>query len=165
MKQLNYLICILMACLVFTGCGSKGQSSSDPSEELTAFRTDVDSFCEKIRELDSAINNVDTSADDFEDALLSRLDELQSAFQDFSEMDFPSDYDYLETLADEAAEYMTTAVAAFRDVFTRDDYTEAMLDAQYEYASENYSRAYKRITVILTFLNGKTDADTTLTVQ
>jgi hypothetical protein len=152
-----------MGCLLFTGCGPQTSSNNaENNEELTQFRTEVDTFCDHIRSLDQQINSIDTTKEGFETELMSDLDKLQSEFYEFSQKDFPTDYDYLEDLADEAKDYMTTAVDAFRDVYTNPDYTEAMMDAQYEYATENYSRAYKRITVILTFLNGEVDADATV---
>jgi hypothetical protein len=150
---------------LLTGCTSGKDSDTVHSEELTAFRGEVDAFCESIADCDKAINAIDTTQDGYATVLMTDLYQLQDLFTDFAAKDFPSDYDYLESLADEAAEYMTTAVDAFGNVYNSDDLTQSMMDAQYEYAMENYSRAYKRITVIVKFLNGEVDADATVTTE
>ena len=56
-------------------------------------------------------------------------------------MDFPTEFDYLESLADEASEYMTTAVESYHDAYDNGGYNQLTAD----YAKENYARAYKRI--------------------
>ena len=63
-------------------------------------------------------------------------------------------YDYLEKLSDEAYDYMTEAVNAYRKTY-QENYTTSME----EYAQENYKRAYKRVQIIIDVLNGK-ESDT-----
>ena len=125
---------------------------------LTDFRNTVDSFCETISSLDTDIN-ASGEAENTE-KVLSDLDSLKQAFSDFAQVDFPSDYDYLENLADEASDYMNTAVDSYRQAFEAE--TKEALEAKYDYAKENYSRAYKRIKVIVSFLNGETSEDATV---
>jgi conjugal transfer/entry exclusion protein len=152
-------ITLLLAIMItFSGCSSKKGSNH---EELTSFRQRVDEFCESIYKIDSNINEIDTSADNYSKTLLQNLDALQTNFKIFADMDFPSDYDYLEGIADEASNYMNTAVEAFHDVF-ENNYTEEAMVEKYNYANENYERAYKRIKIIITFLNGETSEDVTV---
>ena len=87
------------------------------------------------------------------------LDQLDSAFQDFAALDFPTEFDYLESLADEASEYMTTAVESYHDAYDNGGYNQLTAD----YAKENYARAYKRIQIIITFLHGEQPEDVNLT--
>ena len=160
------LICVLLSLLLLTGCGTKnGSDDTAVSQERSAFRAEVDAFCETIRTIDQDMNSIDTGSEDFASEIMADLEELESAFISFADKDFPTEYDYLESLADEAKDYMITAVDSFRDVYTSEDITEAMMDAKYEYAGENYSRACKRINVIVKFLNGEVDEDATVTTQ
>ena len=72
---------------------------------------------------------------------------------------FPTEFDYLESLADEASEYMTTAVESYHDAYDNGGYNQLTAD----YAKENYARAYKRIQIIITFLHGEQPEDVNLT--
>ena len=44
--------------------------------------------------------------------------------QDFAALDFPTEFDYLESLADEASEYMTTAVESYHDAYDNGGYNQ-----------------------------------------
>ena len=104
-------------------------------------------------------DNVDATSENATDELLGYLDQLDSAFQDFAALDFPTEFDYLESLADEASEYMTTAVESYHDAYDNGGYNQLTAD----YAKENYARAYKRIQIIITFLHGEQPEDVNLT--
>ena len=149
-----------LAILFSTGALVLGACATPEKDTaaLTDFRNTVDSFCETISSLDTDIN-ASGEAENTE-KVLSDLDSLKQAFSDFAQVDFPSDYDYLENLADEASSYMDTAVDSYRQAFEAE--TKEALDAKYDYAKENYSRAYKRIKVIVSFLNGETSEDATI---
>jgi len=133
-KKILALTAGLLTALTLTACGK------DPA--LTQFKEEIDSFCTKIS-----------------DELLGYLDQLDSAFQDFAALDFPTEFDYLESLADEASEYMTTAVESYHDAYDNGGYNQLTAD----YAKENYARAYKRIQIIITFLHGEQPEDVNLT--
>ena len=91
--------------------------------------------------------------------LLGYLSDLEEEFENFSKLDFPEEFDYLEGLADESSEYMTTAVSSYKEAYANDSYDEAKAD----YARENYSRAYKRIQIMISFLHGEEPTDIDLT--
>ena len=111
----------------------------------------------------NTINTLNNSSNaNYTSLLIENLNTLNQDFKDFSEVDFPKDYDYLESLADEASEYMTTAVGSYKDIF-ENNYSEEAISEKYEYANENYSRAYKRIQIIITFLNGESTTDAIIT--
>ncbi len=153
-KKFRLIIAGIFLATALTACGE------DP--ELKKFKKEVDTFCSDISEIDTAINNVDTTGENASagiNEVLANLDRLDERFQEFAELDFPEEFDYLENLADEASEYMTEAVASYRDASTNDAYNEETAAAQYEYALQNYSRAYKRIQIIITFLHGEEPED------
>ena len=160
MKKYGLAAITLLFTIILTlsGCSGKG---GDKHEELTSFRQRVDEFCESIYKIDANINEIDTSSDNYSTTILQNLDALETNFKIFADMDFPSDYDYLEGIADEASDYMNTAVEAFHDVF-ENNYTEEAMVEKYNYANENYERAYKRIKIIITFLNGESSEDVTV---
>lgn len=120
----------------------------------------MDDFCTRISEIDTSINSIDAQSEDASAELLGYLDDLDSTFQTFAQLDFPEEFDYLEELADQSSEYMTEAVKTYHDVYggAYDEYTA-------EYAKQNYSRAYKRIQIIISFLHGEEPVDSDLTIE
>lgn len=145
----------IIAMLSFTACGS------DP--EMAKFKTEMDNFCTSISEIDTAINNLDAESENATNELLLYLEDLDLHFQYFANLDFPEEFDYLESLADESSAYMTEAVKSYNAVYSGNTYDESTA----EYARENYSRAYKRVQIIITFLHGEEpdDVDFTTTTE
>lgn len=147
-------VCLLLAVVLtvvsLTACGE------DP--KLTQFRNNIEIFCTKVSVIDNSINSIDAQSDNAVSELLSDLDELNSVFQSFADLDFPEEFDYLEELADKSSEYMSIAVSSYHDAYRNDSYNESTA----EYAKENYSRAYKCIQIIITFLHGDTPDDSDL---
>lgn len=156
-SKIRFAAAGLLVSVMLTACGR------DP--ELTQFKSDIDSFCSDISEIDTAMNNVDPESENAVNEVLSCLDKLDKRFQEFATLDFPEEFDYLENLADEASEYMTEAVSSYRDASTNDSYDEAQASAQYAYAKENYSRAYKRIQIIITLLHGEDPENVDLIIE
>ena len=157
MKTKIYAIIVgLLSTVALTAC-----SDGDPA--LTQFKTEMDNFCTTISEIDTAINNVDAESETAITELLTCLDDLDGEFKEFAEVDFPEEFDYLESLADEASSYMTEAVTKYHEAYSNGSYNEYTA----EYAKENYSRAYKRIQIIISFLHGEEpeDVDLTTTVE
>lgn len=145
------LAVILLLSIMLTGC-----NKDNVDYEMTKFHGEINDFCDNLKEIDSSINQItNISADEqglktATTALLENLDLLKDEFAKFSNLDFPTEYDYLEMLADEAYDYMTEAVNAYRKTY-QENYTSSME----EYAEENYKRAYKRVQIIIDVLNGK----------
>lgn len=146
-KKVRMLIAAVFATVLLTACGE------DP--ELVQFRKNVDDFCNKISEIDSGMNSINAEADGAVTEFLGYLDELDLIFQSFAKLDFPEEFDYLEATADEASQYMSTAVESYHEAYSNGSYNEYTA----EYAYGNYSRAYKRIQIIISFLHGETPDD------
>ena len=154
MKHKFAISCATILLLsLMSGCGQ------DP--ELAHFKNNMESFCEKVADIDSSINEIDATNEDAPDELLSYLDELDLVFQSLGRMDFPEEFDYLESIADEASTYMTEAVKSYHEAYKDNSYNEYTAD----YAGQNYSRAYTRVQIILDFLQGKTPEDENLTIE
>lgn len=152
-KKVHIVFAALFTAVLLTACGQ--------DSELTHFRKSIDNFCTRISEIDSSINHIDAESKEATTELLSYLDDLDDTFQNFAELDFPTEFDYLENLADESSEYMTEAVKSYHDAYSNGDYDESTA----EYAKQNYSRAYKRVQIIISFLHGEEPTDADLTIE
>lgn len=152
-KRISFIFPALFAAAILTACGE--------DSELAKFRKSMDDFCTRISEIDDSINHIDAQSDDATTELLDCLDDLDSTFQDFARLDFPQEFDYLEDLADESSEYMTEAVKNYHDAYGGDSYDEYTA----EYAKQNYSRAYKRVQIIISFLHGEEPTDADLSIE
>jgi hypothetical protein len=139
----------LLAAVILTACGG------NDDDEISRFKDEVDTFCLSISDLGTKIDNVDAESETAIEEILGYIDEMDEEFKSFAEVDFPEQFDYLESIADEASEYMSTAAESFRDAYTNEEYDEEMFKAEYEYARENEARAYKRIQIIITILHGE----------
>lgn len=144
------LILFTLICVLLCGCGQTTTVN-------TKFENEINTFCTNVSDIDAAINEISNiTADEagLEAAtteLLGYLDMLDDEFKKLANIDFPEEYDYLETIADQASDYMTEAVKSYHTAY-EDNYTESME----AYAKENYSRAYKRLQYILNSLNNTT---------
>lgn len=155
----NKLILLLVLALLAMALGGCGK---DPA--LTAFRNEFEEFCTDISELGTSIDSInasDQNADEATAELLGYLDRLDQEFAELAKMDFPTEFDYLEKLAVEAGEYMSEAVKSYHEAYESGAYNEYTA----KYAQENYSRAYKRIQVIISLLHGKTPDDVDLNIE
>jgi len=136
------------ACLfLLSGCGKNPIDAK--------FDSEIHTFCENAAAIGARIDAIQVDAEESSiryatSDLLSGLDELEMEFRKFSNIDFPEEYDYLEDMADEAGQYMAEAVASYHRAY-EDGYHQEME----EYARENYSRACRRVQVILSLLRGE----------
>ena len=154
-NKIKVMTAVLFSTLALSACGA------DPA--MTQFKNEMDAFCTTISEIDTSINAIDATQDNAATTLLGYLNDLDTEFRELAELDFPDEFDYLESLSDEASAYMTEAVSSYHSLYTGDTYDEALA----EYAKENYSRAYKRIQIILSILHGEDpdNANYTITTE
>ena len=151
MKKRIVLMLLLSALgLGITGCGQ--------DKELDTFKTQISDFCESISQLDTDINNIDATDDNASTELLGYLDTMDQEFKELADISFPEEFDYLEGLSDEASEYMTEAASSYHKLYEEDAYSKQLE----EYALENYKRAYKRVQIMLTYLQGKEPDDASI---
>ena len=164
MKIRFQTIIFIFSLLLLAGCGS--QATEDPqTQDLKEFRAKVDTFCETISTVDSQINSIDTTSETYTTDLMDNLNTLNIAFAEFAALDFPSEYDYLEHLADEASAYMIEAVTGFNQVYTDNTLNSQAMQDKYNEASTAYANAFKRIKVIMTFLNGEVSQDANVSTE
>ncbi|MBR7089643.1 MAG: hypothetical protein IKI46_04010 [Lachnospiraceae bacterium] len=164
MKIRFKIITIMLSVLLIAGCGSS-EAEGTESEELKQFRTQVDTFCQTISDIDAQINSIDTATENYATDIMNSLNSLNTAFADFAAIDFPADYDYLEHLADEASVYMSEAVTLYGQVYTDNSLNSQAMQDKYNEASTSYANAFKRIKVIMTFLNGEVSEDANVSTE
>ncbi len=147
------ILTVILSALLFAGCAK--------DDELTVFRDKFEEFCNNVSTIDTSINSIDADSEEAPGELLSLLDELETEFQELAALDVPEEFEYMESLADEASENMSLAVENYHTAFkseTHDSYA-ASIAAQY------YERAYKRIQYMITFMHGEIPDDENVSVE
>lgn len=148
LKTKRYLLlAISLAAFLLAGCGE--------SKELKTFRSDFETFCSNVAEIDASINNLDANAEDAPSQLLTLLDQLDAEFKGLAALKIPSQFSYMENLATEASENMTLAVENYHTAYEAENFdtSAASIAAQY------YERAYKRVQYMITFMHGEVPED------
>ena len=152
---------MLLLALSLTACGQTETKD-------VQFESTVNTFCDNVVAIDASINAITNLTGDTEglaaakEELLYQLAGLNDEFRRFANMDFPEEFDYLESMADEAGDYMTEAVNTYKKMYGEEDAYSVTLE---EYANENYARAYKRVRIITALLRGETPNEEGLTIQ
>lgn len=120
---------LLTACLLLTACGK-----SKEEEKITAYRDSMTSCYETIASSASALDAINPSANSAVTDMLNQLDQMNTAFQDMAALEVPEEYSSIETMADEAASYMSEAARLYHEAFADGGYLpEVGNDAKLQY--------------------------------
>lgn len=139
------LLSVAVTASILTGCNSD-------ENELDSYRSAVESFYDDVIEINDNINAIDAENEKAPQQLLDELDDLNTIFQDFADLDVPREYAAVEDLADEAASFMNEAVALYHSSFNEGTFNDFSAGMAYE----KYCRAIVRINYIGDILQGKT---------
>lgn len=152
--KMKLTLCALLLSAAFSlnGCGKDAA--------LEAYKENMNAFYETIQEKSDAIDMIDTSSETAVDELLSLLDEINVAFTELGEMEVPKQFSSIESLADDAASYMTEANELYHEAYADGSYNDIKGDA----AKENYDRAMKRVSYIADIFHGEIPDDANVTV-
>lgn len=144
MKKQLMLVSLLslMGCFLLTGCGK--------DQALDEYKTNMTAFCENVTTQNETINAIDPVSENATEELLRSLDTLEEEFTMLADMPVPNQFSAVESLADEAANYMTEAVSLYHEAFSAAEYDDGLLTA----ALESYQRAIKRVQYIGDILMG-----------
>lgn len=145
--KLLTLSALLLLSFVLNGCGT--------DKNLTEYEKNVTAFIDAVSDIKIRMEEIDVNNEDSVVDILICLDEMQEQFYLLAEMDVPKEFVSIESLADEASEYMTEAVSIYHQVFEADEYDAANADV----AAQNYDRAMKRLSYISTLLQGELPDD------
>ena len=142
MKKIRFLLPLLfLFCLC--SCGK--------DEQLEQYKKDMTNFNTNISAIATRMNNIDTTAEGAVTDVLNCLSEMQYQFESLAAMEVPEEFGSIESLADEASEYMAQAVTLYSEVFTVEEYSEEKATV----AAEYYNRAMTRLSYISSLLQGK----------
>ncbi len=137
------LILLVLFTLSLTGCGK--------DEQLEQYKENITTFTNSISAIATRMDNIDTTSEGAVSDVLDCLSQMQYQFSLLAEMEVPEAFASIESLADEASEYMTEAASLYGEVFTAEEYSEEKAAA----ASENYNRALTRLSYISSLLQGE----------
>lgn len=141
-KKIKILITTVAIILLMTACGE--------DKELSSFKVNIENFCKNLSTLDTAINKIDAKADNATTQLVNYMKQMDDQFKALASLDFPEEFEYLESLSDEASKYMTEAAESYNKAYADNTFDQKMSD----YALKKYKQAYKRIQLILIYLHG-----------
>ena len=144
MKKTAYVIA-LMICIFAIGCG-KG------TKELDAYYDNMNNFTGNLSVIKDNMDSIDTNAPNAISDILTCLDQLEEQFRLLSEIEVPKEFSANEELADEAYSYMQEANRLYHEFYDDPESDYAVFEA----ASENYTRAMKRVGYISSILKGET---------
>ncbi|MBR4530507.1 MAG: hypothetical protein IKO80_09560 [Lachnospiraceae bacterium] len=145
-KQIAVLAAVSLMLMFTAGCGDQ---TPDP---LDVYCEEMDAFYTEVGEIDGLINGIDPDSPDATEEFLTQMDRLDALFTEMSGVEIPEEFETMEDLPAEAADYMTKAVAAFHDAYDGDfDENAESLARQY------YDRANIRIRYMLAILHDDAD--------
>lgn len=133
---------LISVSILLSGCGE--------NEELTYYKTNMNQFFENVEFFDSSINAIDPESETAPQELLSLLDSMDKSFSQMAELEVPDDFPGVEQLADEASEYMSSAVSYYHQAFDGEEYDSSMADIAKQY----YDYANVRLQYIVSILHG-----------
>lgn len=154
MKKTTLLLTVLFLSAALAGCGKTDDS-------LQQYKSDMTKFTNKVDELVTSIDDIDTDSDTRTDELLEYLDEMEMAFAEMSRLEVPEQFSNVDELADDASTNLSEAVSLYHQAFDGgEELDENVLNAALEY----YSRAFKRLDYIGTLLQGELPDDESITI-
>ena len=137
------LVLSILLIFTITGCGK--------NTELENYKANMNQFFENIKIYDASINALALNPDS-ETAvsdLLALLDSMSVSFEQMASLDVPDGFPGVEQLADEASEYMSTAVSYYHQAY--DGEYDAALE---NVAHQNYEYANVRLQYIVSIIHG-----------
>lgn len=150
MKYRSLFLLLTLLILLCTGCGM--------DKELEEYKANMEIFYADISAYDALINSIDVSSETSVSELLTALDGLEERFVWMASLTVPEEFAVNETLAAQAGEYMTDAVALFHQAYESEPFDNAAARAAQEY----YERANKRVVYILAVLHGEMPGETAI---
>jgi uncharacterized lipoprotein YehR (DUF1307 family) len=145
MKQ-KIIMLFLAFILIFslTACGNN---------TLATYEINMTEFLKDITNVDNQMNKIDPDSEDAIKEMLECMDAMNKTFKELAEIKVPKEFTSIETLADEAAEYMDMALENYTQAFAN----PASYDvAKGDLANQYFKRALKRKEYIAIILQGGT---------
>ena len=122
----------------------------------------MENFVQNVKAVEESIESIDYSEAGSEKELLGYLDQLDSLYSEMAAFNVPSEFQIVESLADEASSNMTQAVSMYHMAFDGDEEYDPMVT---EAGLEYYQRAQKRIDYIGIIIKGDMPEGEDVTIE
>lgn len=142
-RKIKILCFSLLCCLMLAACGK--------DEAMDEYQVNMATFFNHLSEYHNNMNEIDVNQEGYVEQMLGYLDQLDAEVAWMAGLDVPKEFSAVESLADEASENMTQAVALFHAAYEGEIFDENTEQAAMEY----YERANVRIQYIVTILHGE----------
>ena len=119
MKIKKLLTTLSLVLILACACSSEGD---DPSARLNAYHEGITAFNTEISELSARMDAIDINADDAETTLLVCLDEMNTHFEELSELSVPDQYNGAKGLAVQAYSSMSEAVNLYHQLYSAETF-------------------------------------------
>ncbi len=146
-KNRGLLLIALLSFMLLAGCGEK--------KELTEFKENMSLFYDQITDIGDSMKEISPDSEEAVNSLLTLLDAMEAQFQFLADIQVPTEFSTIETLADEAATHMTEAVNYYHQAHEGETFDENLASV----ASQHYQIAMKRVNYIATLLQGEIPDD------
>ena len=153
-KRIVMFLCIFAA--FFCGCGK--------DKKLEQFHTDMNTFLDEIQSISTEMDNIEPTSEIALTDTLSCLDAYNSCLTNLQNIEVPAQFSNIDTMIDEAADYMSKSNTLFHEVYeaepdleTEDPLEIKFDEEKYQTALEYYNRSMKRIGYISLLLQGEID--------
>jgi len=135
---------LILVSLFCVGCGRS---------TVGTFKADMEDFLNKLTKIDAQMNAIDPDSSNAVKEMLECIDALNTGFKELADISVPTEFSAIESLADEAAEYMSLASDNYHTAFATADFYD---ESYGTIAAEYFTRAMKRKEYIATILQGGT---------
>ncbi len=158
-KKLVVILVMTFVFSLFTGCEKKITNE----KEINEYTASMEKFFNELETIDKEINSIDAEAQGSVNELSKSFDKLQKSYSEMASLTAPTEnvpktFQYIDTLADQASDYMTQANDYLKDAYSDTSYNENTV----EVSMECYKRANKRVQYIITLLHGEYPQDDTI---
>ena len=99
-----------------------GKAEDDPSAKLNAYHEGITAFNSEISELSARMDAIDINAEDASTNLLICLDEMNTHFEELSNLSVPDEYNGAKGLAVQAYSSMSEAVNLYHQLYSAESF-------------------------------------------
>ena len=125
MKIKKLITTVSLILILSCACG---KSEDDPSAKLKAYHEGITAFNTEISELSARMDAIDINAEDAATTLLICLDEMNTHFEELSELSVPDRYNGAKGLAVQAYSSMSESVNLYHQLYSAETFDPELSD-------------------------------------
>lgn len=146
-KRLIIVTLSVVALCTFTSCKKE-------NDELAKYKEACDTFYQVLSKEDLAITKISKDNENYSKELLTELDNLEMAFENFANVPVPEEFSRAEYYADTACDNMSKAVSMYHEAFESEPFNSSLA----QNAGEYYDTALEYVNYIGEVLQGENPA-------